>query len=495
MRFSLRVAALTGALAALACSSETGPKTSLSIGRDSTLLVDEVETLAATTQNGSSVPAGAITWASSAPAVASVDLNGHVTALTLGHATISAASRAAEGHISITVAPQFLEVAPGESHTCGVTGRNEVYCWGTSFNGELGSATALSNCSEVALPCSTTPVLATHMSLSSLVAGAEFTCGLDASHAAYCWGANFYGQLGNGGMVADPSPQPVSGALQFTQLVAGRFHACGITAAQDAYCWGWDYTGQLGAGDVSSERCTFFSLDPCSTTPRLVSGGHKWAVLSADDRATCGIAVGGVAYCWGLDIGGNDGLYCQEADWVQGCAHTPIQVGSNHAFRNISIGDVHRCEQTADLKIECWGANYWGAFGDGTTNYSVTPVTAAGGVGYPFFVANRTGLCALVADGHAQCWGNDTYGQVGDGVMQDAQLVPTDVSGGYTFTTLASSGNSEHMCGITSEGRAVCWGWSAFAQLGDGSFESSSTPQLVHLVPGSWPPGSIVAAR
>jgi alpha-tubulin suppressor-like RCC1 family protein len=412
MRFPLRVAAFTSVLAILACGgSETDPKTSiLSIGRDSTLLVDEIEPLAAFTENGTSVPASSITWLSSAPNVASIDANGHVTALTIGQTTISATSRAASAHITIAVAAQFIQIATGEAHTCGITGRIEVYCWGSAFDGELGSVTTLSQCEQTALPCSTTPVLATHMQFSSIVAGAQSTCGLEASSSAYCWGANFYGQLGNGSTVANSSPQLVAGGLRFTQLVAGRFHTCGITTDQDAYCWGWDWTGQLGAGDVSAERCTYFSLDPCSTTPRLVTGAHKWVLLSADDRATCGVDTTGVTYCWGLDIGGNDGLYCQEADNLQGCAHAPIQVGSDHRFRDISIGDVHRCEQTADEKIECWGANYWGAFGDGTTEYSATPVTAAGGAAYPFFIATRTGVCGLEANGHAQCWGNDAYG-------------------------------------------------------------------------------------
>jgi alpha-tubulin suppressor-like RCC1 family protein len=497
MRCPLRVAALTGVFAILACGrSGTAPQTpAFTIGRDSTLLLDEIDSLAAVELNGPRVPAASLAWLSSAPGVASVDANGRVTAISKGFTTISASSSAGFAHISITVAPQFFVISTGETHTCGLTGRSQIYCWGMSAHGELGSATTLQQCPELGLPCSTTPVLATHMTLSNLATGAMFTCALDASSAAYCWGANFYGQLGNGSTAENATPQLVSGGHQFTQLVAGRFHACGITTAQDAYCWGWDYAGQLGAGDVSSERCTFFSLDPCSTTPRLVTGAHKWALLSATDRATCGLATTGVTYCWGLDVGGTDGLYCQTSDDLFGCTHAPIQVGSDHLFRNISIGNVHRCEQTGDEKIECWGANYFGAFGSGSLDQSNTPVQAAGGAAYLVFMASRLGACGLENSGRAQCWGNDAYGQVGNGVMKDAQLTPDDVSGGYTFDALATGGGSDHVCGITREGRALCWGLGVFGQLGNGAFLDSSTPQFVQLVAAPPPAASVIAAR
>jgi alpha-tubulin suppressor-like RCC1 family protein len=481
----------------LACGgSGTAPQTlSFTIGRDTTLLLDEIDSLAAFKENGVRIPAASITWLSTAPAVASIDANGRVTALSKGLTTIYASSSGTAQHISITVAPQFFVISTGETHTCGITGRNQIYCWGMSAHGELGSATTIQQCPELGLPCSTRPVLANQMSVSSLVSGAMFNCTLGPLGAAYCWGANFYGQLGNGSTADNATPQLVSGGHQFSQLVAGRYHACGITTTQDAYCWGWDYTGQLGAGDVSTERCTGFSLDPCSTTPRLVSGAHKWALLTATDRATCGLTTAGVSYCWGLDVGGNDGLYCQSADDLIGCARTPIHVGSDHLFRNISIGNVHRCEQTGDEKIECWGANYFGAYGSGTLAQSDTAVQAAGGTAYPFFVASRLGTCGLENSGVAQCWGNDSYGQVGNGVMKDAQLTPDDVSGGYTFDGLSTGGGSDHVCGITREGRALCWGWGLFAQLGNGTFLNSSTPQLVQLVPALPPSGSVVAAR
>jgi len=492
MRFSLSVAATTGVLVLLACGgSDTAPKTStLSIGRDSTLLVDEVETLAAISENGTQLSASSLTWSSSAPNVASVDARGRVTALSMGQTSIAATSPSASAHVTITVAAQFAQISAGEYHTCGITGRREVYCWGTSFDGELGSA-PLVLC-EGAGYCSTRPALATQMRFSSIVAGGKLTCGVDASGAAYCWGNNVYGQLGDGTMTPNSSPQLVAGGHHFAQLIAGLFHVCGITTEQDAYCWGSDDAGQLGTGDVSEESCATFTVDPCSSSPRLVAGAHKWKRLAANEETTCGVDTTGLAYCWGFASGSTDTLPCA---FSQGCVHTPIQVEGIGELQDISMGVVDQCAQAGDGTIKCWGRNLWGSFGNGTNDSSATPVPAARGLAYATFVMSEMGACALDSSGHAQCWGGDDSGEAGNGLYEAEQSSPGPLRGGYYYVTLSAGSNSEHVCGLAKTGRALCWGNGGWGQLGNGSLGASNAPQLVQLVPTPPPAGSIATTR
>jgi hypothetical protein len=349
----------------------------------------------------------------------------------------------------------------------------------------MGPSARLQDCSARFGPttfCSPVAVRSYDLRASAIVAGGEYTCALDTTGRASCWGFNGLGQSGSGSSAMSLPRTQVAGGQQFTQLVAGRFHVCGITKAQDAYCWGWDRDGQLGAGDVSPDRCAYFGVDPCSRVPRLVVGGHKWAQLSATDRATCGITTSNELYCWGLDVGGSDGLYCQLPGWLTGCTHTPIRIAPSQSYKFAGIGDVARCEQKFDGTLDCWGANFFGMFGNGTTNGSATPVSAAGGAAYASFVASRDANCGIRSDGRAQCWGSNYSGQIGDGSTQNA-LVPTDVSGGHRFAALFSSGNSDFACGLDAESHAYCWGWGDFGQMGDGGFTTRRVPVQVLGVP------------
>jgi len=68
--------------------------------------------------------------------------------------------------------------------------------------------------------------------------GADFTCGITSSGAAYCWGDGGGGKLGNGGAVMSAVPIPVAGTLTFASITTGTDNACGITTAGVTYCWG-----------------------------------------------------------------------------------------------------------------------------------------------------------------------------------------------------------------------------------------------------------------
>lgn len=78
--------------------------------------------------------------------------------------------------------------------------------------------------------------------------GNDHSCGIITSGAAYCWGDNVYGQLGNGRNTRSLAPEPLAGALTFKALAAGLYHTCGLTIGGIAYCWGRNDWGQLGNG-------------------------------------------------------------------------------------------------------------------------------------------------------------------------------------------------------------------------------------------------------
>jgi alpha-tubulin suppressor-like RCC1 family protein len=97
------------------------------------------------------------------------------------------------------------------------------------------------------------PVAASSQTYSSIAAGGSHTCGLTTRGAAYCWGYNGYGQLGDGTTTDsdENGPQAVIGGLKFASISAGDYHTCALTARGAAYCWGYNGSGQLGDGTTT----------------------------------------------------------------------------------------------------------------------------------------------------------------------------------------------------------------------------------------------------
>jgi len=246
----------------------------------------------------------------------------------------------------------FSAVTAGATHTCGITVDALAYCWGQNWNGaqggELGDGTTISRSVPVAVVGGLT--------FATLTAGADQTCGLTSSGAAYCWGWNRAG--------ASTTPVAVSGGLVFVRLSAGGESTCGVTADSLAYCWGANGYGQLGNGTFD---------DALAPTP--VAGGHRFGALSTGGMFpshACGLIGGGAAYCWGRNTAGEvgDGTVDQRI--------TPVAVVGGLTFARVNAGESVSCGVTLTGDAYCWGDNYYGELGNGSFVNSRVPVKVLG---------------------------------------------------------------------------------------------------------------------
>ena len=99
---------------------------------------------------------------------------------------------------------------------------------------------------------------------ADLTVGANFTCFLDESAAAHCFGRN------PGGAAVPPAN------VRFSSISAGSGHVCGIIIdTGETYCWGFNEDGQASPPQIKIAT---------------VAGGYE---------TTCGLQTNGSPICWG----------------------------------------------------------------------------------------------------------------------------------------------------------------------------------------------------
>lgn len=305
----------------------------------------------------------------------------------------------------------FVAISAGGAHTCALTAGGRLYCWGFNQSGQLGTGSGTS----VAVPVEIAPGTA----FSRVSAGGTYTCGLRSDGSALCWGFNQRGQLGDGSTVDRSTPTEVLGGLAFTAIAAGSFHTCGVTAAGAAYCWGQNSSGQLGDSSL---------LD--AAQPVAVKGGITFDDISVGAAHTCGRAAGGTIYCWG------SGDFGQLGDPnAGGNALGPRPVPGNTDYALVSAGGSYTCGVRLGGEAWCWGFNQSGQLGgftddqcldpsdpDGLRRFACTPfpIRAADPLLFGTLRASQQFTCGLTVDDVAYCWGLGNRGQLGNGKRGDS---------------------------------------------------------------------------
>ncbi|MBI3178629.1 MAG: hypothetical protein HYZ27_03150, partial [Deltaproteobacteria bacterium] len=320
---------------------------------------------------------------------------------------------------TITGNRAFVHLTAGGYHTCGLAADGVAHCWGRDASGQLGNGGS-SDDTQSASAVDTSSI--GNKAFVHLTAGSNHTCGRTADGVAYCWGSDGSGQLGTGGTFFDEqSPSavdtsPIAGNKAFVELTAGTGHTCGLTANRVAYCWGADLYGQLGNGVATAE-----TQSPSAVDTSLMAV-KTFVQLTAGTDHTCGLTTDGVAHCWGDDASGQlgNGGAAQQRQSPSVVTTSPIT--DNKAIVQLTAGYWHTCCVTADGVAYCWGSDGTGQLGNGLA--LVDPMQSPSAVDTVPISGNKAPIqliggwfhtCGLTADGEAYCWGWDDNGQLGNG--------------------------------------------------------------------------------
>jgi hypothetical protein len=439
---------------------------------------DSVQFTAITVGNAADeLPGRVITWGALDPAIATISATGVAHIHSSGTGRITASSEGVTDTVGIvadarlvariTVVPDALVMVPGAQaapfliHQFDASG-NELFdrrINNSSSDSTIVTTGALAKrvgTATLTLQADTAtfriPVTVATITLASVVTGGSHACGLTPAHAAYCWGYDGIGETGTNPFAwqGDAAPAPVRGGLSFTTLAAGDTWTCGLIADGTPYCWGG--VDMVGDGSLTPKKI------PGVTLTTLSINGHR----------ACGLDASGLAWCWnGDDL--ERLLFIPPTGCGNDCAWTPVATGNGTHWTMLSAGSSsHICGIVAGNVAECWGSNFNGQLGDGTSVNDSVPLVVHGGHAFMDISAGGGFTCGVTTANDAYCWGSDDDGTLGNGVQAPQCTegrcikIPTAVAGGHKFAYVRT--NADHACGLTTDGAVYCWGYDIYGR-------------------------------
>jgi len=346
-----------------------------------------------------------------------------------------------------TSALDWSQVSAGQESVCAVKADYSLHCWGYNKDGQIGQSVFGEKNSPGLLGSDTT--------WKDVAAGYNTSCGIKNNNTLWCAGYNLFGALGNGNRVTSQILVSAGGDTNWASVKVGANHACARKADNKLYCWGAGWSGHLGNGNNNTYDI-----------PQEVSGSASWKGFDTGTEHTCAIKSDDSLWCWGGNSYGQlgDGSTVAES-W------SPVRESMDTTWSAVSVGINHTCAiKQSDSSIYCWGFNYYGQLGNGSTASSNSPTNVNTDTDWESLAAGGSHNCAIKTDGKLYCWGENSSGQLGDNTNAQ-KLAPTLVNGDTNWARV-QLGNA-YTCALKDNGGLYCWGANSSGQLGLGNWSIS----------------------
>jgi uncharacterized protein YjdB len=147
-------------------------------------------------------------------------------------------------------------------------------------------------------------------------------------------------------------------------------------------------------------------------------------------------------------------------------------------YRSLTAGTEHACDIASGGIVWCWGRNGTqlriGQPTAGDLTFSSSPVRLNTDVRFAQISTFGSTTCGVSREGRAYCWGYNGWGNLGNGTSSAPSATPVAVAGGLTFKSVSLG--AQHNCGVTTDNRVYCWGFNQSSEFGNNTTASSNVP-------------------
>lgn len=322
-----------------------------------------------------------------------------------------------------------LATGPTAVHILAISTEGQVWAWGNNHRGKLGDGTTLTRSTPV-------PVLGLSDAVAVAVGG-DHSVALTRDGGVWTWGSNVSYALGydTGGSPQRLTPTRVPGLPPMVAIAAGGLHTLALGGDGTVWAWGDNIAGQGGLH--TQPDGSFRSALP---EPVPVPGISGVVAIAAGDLHSLALTSDGTVWAWGYNrdgqLGNGDWDFqeggCQASGEVrQDCSRpVPGPVLTLSSIVEIAAGENHNLARDAQGVVWAWGANYFGALGNGAAllpeECGFVGLTPPCGVNRPVRVgisqvarlaAGGAHNLTLQQDQTLWSWGFNAYGQLGNGTF------------------------------------------------------------------------------
>jgi hypothetical protein len=219
----------------------------------------------------------------------------------------------------------------------------------------------------------------------AVAAGTHHKLALEADGSVWAWGANWYGEVGDGTTEVRSAPTRVSGLSTVKAIAAGASHSLAICTDGTLWAWGNNGAGQLGDGTTTNR-----------SVPVRVSGLSAVVAVAGGATHTLALRSDGTVWAFGSNSQGllGDGTTTNRS--------SPVQVVGLSGVTEIAAGYQSVALQTSGLP---GGAVWvWGPHATGDAGYSPRPTSK--GLTDVWAIGNDAShIYAVKLDGSVWSWG------------------------------------------------------------------------------------------